>query len=103
MMSISAILRVKTGHEATLREALLEMIEIVKRDEPGTVEYFISQSVDDPQIFTTYERFVDRAAMDRHNNSVAVAKVIAIATPILADRIVLHSANELAAKERRQG
>ena len=101
MMSISAILRVKPGHEATLRDALLEMIETVKRDEPGTVEYFISQSIDDPQIFTTYERFVDRAAMDRHNNSVAVAKVIAIATPILADRIVLHSANELAAKERR--
>ena len=79
MISISAILRVKPGQEATMREALLEMIESVKRDEPGTVGYYISQSIDEPQVFTTYERFVDRAAMERHNNSAAVAKVIQIA------------------------
>ena len=69
MISISAILEVKPGHEATMRNALLEMIESVKRDEPGTIGYYISQSMDEPQVFTTYERFVDRAAMDRHNNS----------------------------------
>ena len=98
MISITAILRVKPGHEATLRDALIEMIESVKRDEPGTVGYFMSQSIDDPQVFTTYERFVDRAAMERHNNSAAVAKVIRIAEPILADKLVLYSSNELAAK-----
>ncbi|CAN5238430.1 hypothetical protein BH10PSE7_BH10PSE7_06450 [soil metagenome] len=100
MISISAILKVKPGHEATLRDALLEMLESVKRDEPGTVEYFVSQSIDEPQVFTTYERFADRDAMDRHNNSEAVAKVIAIATPILADKVILCSSNELATKER---
>jgi quinol monooxygenase YgiN len=52
-------------------------------------------------VFTTYERFSDRAAMDRHNNSAAVAKVMRIAEPILADKIVLYSSNELATKERR--
>jgi quinol monooxygenase YgiN len=100
MISISAILRVKPGHEATMRDALLEMIESVKRDEPGTIEYFVSQSIGEPQVFTTYERFVDRAAMERHNGSAAVAKVIEIAEPILAEKIILHSSNELAAKER---
>jgi quinol monooxygenase YgiN len=99
MISISAILRVKPGHESTLRDNLLEMIESVKRDEPGTVEYFISQSIDEPQVFTTYERFTDRAAMERHNNSAAVAKVIKIAGPILEGQIILHSSNELATKE----
>lgn len=100
MISISAILRVKPGHETTMRDALLEMMESVKRDEPGTVGYFISQSIDEPQVFTTYERFIDRAAMERHNNSAAVAKVIKIADSILADKIVLYSSNELATKER---
>jgi quinol monooxygenase YgiN len=99
MISISAILRVKPGHEATMRDALLEMMESVRRDEPGTVGYFISQSMDEPQVFTTYERFSDLAAMERHNNSAAVAKVIRIAGPILADKIVLYSSNELVTKE----
>jgi quinol monooxygenase YgiN len=99
MISISAILRVKSGHEATMRDALLEMMESV-RDEPGTVGYFISQSLDEPQVFTTYERFSDGAAMERHNNSAAVAKVMRIAEPILAGKIVLYSSNELATKER---
>jgi quinol monooxygenase YgiN len=101
MISISAILRVKPGHEAKMRDALIEMIESVKRDEPGTVGYFISQSIDEPQVFTTYERFIDRTAMDRHNNSAAVAKVIKIADSILADKIVLYSCHELATKEGR--
>jgi quinol monooxygenase YgiN len=101
MISISAILRVKPGHEATMRDALLEMMESVKRDEPGTIGYFISQSMDEPQVFTTYERFVDRAAMERHNNSSAVVKVISIAEPILADKIMLYSSNELATKEKQ--
>jgi quinol monooxygenase YgiN len=98
MISITAVLRVKTGHEAKMRDALLEMMESVKREE-GTIGYFISQSIDEPQVFTTYERFSDRAAMDRHNNSAAVAKVMGIAEPILADKILLYSSNELATKE----
>ena len=98
MISITAALRVKPGHEATMRDALLEMMESVKREE-GTIGYFISQSIDEPQVFTTYERFSDRAAMDRHNNSAAVAKVMAIAESILADKVVLYSSNELATKE----
>jgi quinol monooxygenase YgiN len=99
MISITAILRVKPGHEATLRDALLEMLESVKRDEPGTIGYFISQSIDEPQVFTTYERFIDRAAMERHNSSAAVAKVIRLAEGILAEKIVLYSSNELASKQ----
>jgi quinol monooxygenase YgiN len=98
MISISAILRVKPGHETTMRDALLEMIESVKREEPGTISYFVSQSIDEPQVFTTYERFVDRAAMERHNNSAAVAKVMRVAEPILADKVVLYKSNELAMK-----
>lgn len=101
MISISAILRVKAGYETAMRDALLEMLESVKRDEPGTVEYFVSQSIDEPQVFTTYERFADRDAMERHNSSAAVAKVIRIAEPILAEKIILYSANELAIKERQ--
>jgi len=49
-------------------------------------------------VFTTYERFVDRAAMDAHNNSDVVARFFGIAKPILDGDVVLVTAAELSAK-----
>ena len=79
-------------------DALLAVIESVRRDEPGTLNYYVNQSPDDPNLFVTFERFHDQAAMDRHNNSPAVAKFVDVAGPVLADKVVIHTCNELAAK-----
>jgi quinol monooxygenase YgiN len=97
-MTLTAIIRAKPGHADTVRNALLAVIDSVRRDEPDTVNYYVSQSPDDPNLFTTFERFRDQAAMQRHNNSSAVAKFVEVAGPVLADKVMIHTCNELAAK-----
>jgi Antibiotic biosynthesis monooxygenase len=67
MLTITAIIRAKKGHEATMRRALLHVADHVRINEPSTVGFFVSQDGADPCVFTTYERFADQAAMDRHN------------------------------------
>ncbi len=98
MKSISAILRARPGAEDTLRAALLDVAAHVATNEPDTVGFFVSQDAGDPARFTTYERFTDTAAMDRHNGSEAVARFFAIAQPILDGEVILVTADEISAR-----
>jgi quinol monooxygenase YgiN len=98
MVSISAIIRAKAGKEAIVRDALAAVAAHVAVNEPDTVGYFVSQSMADPCVFTTYERFADQAAMELHNNSPAVAKFIADTEGALDGDVVLHASHELSAK-----
>ena len=98
MLTITAIIRTKAGHEAEMREALLAVAANVRANEPETIGFFISEDASAPGTFTTYERFADQAAMDRHNNSETVAKFFAIAQPILDGEVTLLTCNELSAK-----
>ncbi len=98
MLTITAVIRVKQGSDRVMREALLEVAENVRRNEPETIGFFISQSQEDPCLFTTYERFTNQAAMDRHNNSATVARFFAIAKPILEGAVTLVTGAELSAK-----
>lgn len=98
MHTISAIIRVKVGQETTMRDALMAVASHVAMNEPETLGFFVSQSEDDPCLFTTYERFTDRAAMDRHNGSDAVGVFFAVASPILDGPVTLVTAVEASAK-----
>ena len=98
MKTITAVIKSKPGHEQTMKDALLMVAEHVKANEPETLGFFISQGAEDPTIFTTYERFVDQAAMDRHNGSAATAKFFEIAKPILDGEVVLATCDEVSAK-----
>ncbi len=98
MLTISAIIRAKKGHEATMRRALLEVAEHVRDNEPTTIGFYVSRDNSDPCVFTTYERFVDQAAMDRHNNSDVVARFFAIAKPMLDGEVTLVTATEISTK-----
>ncbi len=98
MKTISAILRAKPGAEDTLRGALLDVAAHVAANEPDTVGFFVSQDEGDPARFTTYERFTDAAAMDRHNGSEAVARFFAIAKPILDGEVILVTADEISSR-----
>jgi quinol monooxygenase YgiN len=98
MLTITAVIRVKKGSDRIMREALLEVAENVRVNEPETIDFFISQDVSDPCVFTTYERFTDQAAMDRHNNSTVVARFFGIAKPILDGDVTLVTSSELSAK-----
>jgi quinol monooxygenase YgiN len=98
MLTISAVIRVKKGHEDTMRRALLEVAENVRVNEPGTVGFFVAQEQENPSVFTTYERFLDQAAMDAHNDSQVVARFFGIAKPILDGDVILVTSTEISAK-----
>ncbi len=98
MLTITAVIRAQKGHEGTMRDALLEVAANVRANEPDTIGFFISQDVQDPCVFTTYERFADQAAMDRHNGSAVVAKFFGIAKPILDGPVTLVTSTEISAK-----
>lgn len=97
MQTISAIIRVLPGKEQVMRDALLAVAAHVKANEPRTLSFFIAQGDTDPCVFTTYERFADKAAMDLHNGSDAVATFFAIAKPILDGPVTLVTATEASA------
>jgi quinol monooxygenase YgiN len=98
MLTITAIIRAKKGQEETMRQALIKVAENVKLNEPDTVGFFISQDALDRCLFATYERFTDKAAMDRHNGSEAVARFFDVAKPILDGGVTLITATEISAK-----
>jgi quinol monooxygenase YgiN len=98
MLTITAVIRAKKGQEETMRRALLAVADNVRLNEPNTIGFFVSQDPEDPCVFTTYERFVDQAAMDAHNNSETVARFFGIAKPILDGDVVLVTASEISAK-----
>ena len=98
MLAITAIIRVKQGYEAAMRDALLEVGRYVAANEPETVGYFISQDPADACVFTTYERYLNREAMDRHNSSEAVARFFGIAKPMIDGDVILVTGTELSAK-----
>jgi quinol monooxygenase YgiN len=98
MLTITAVIRAKEGHDDTMRRALLDVADNVRVNEPNTIGFFVSQDAANRCVFTTYERFVDQAAMDAHNNSDVVARFFAIAKPILDGDVVLVTAVELSAK-----
>jgi quinol monooxygenase YgiN len=98
MITITAIIRVRKGDERTMSKALLDVADNVRKNEPGTVDFFVSQDNEDPCVFTTYERFVDKSAMDAHNNSATVARFFDVAKPILDGDVILKTCTEISAK-----
>jgi len=59
MISITAVIRTRSGEEETMRRALLDVARHVPEAEPGTRAFFVSQDTGDGRMFTTYERFTD--------------------------------------------
>lgn len=99
MITITAVIRCQPGTQDTMRAGLLDVAANVRANEPETIDFFVSQSSEDPCVFTTYERFADTAAMERHNASAAVARFFGIARPILAGDVVLVTGAEISAKQ----
>jgi quinol monooxygenase YgiN len=94
MISITAVIRAKPGQAEALKAALLDVAAHVRAHEPDTIAFYLSQSLDDPQLFTTYERFVDAAAKDRHNGSAAVARFFEVGGPLIEPPVILHTCGE---------
>lgn len=97
MLTITAIIRARDDAAEAMATALLEVAAHVRAAEPGTLAFHVSRDAGEPCVFTTFERFADRAAMDAHNGSAVVARFFAIARPLLDGPVVLRTCEELAA------
>jgi quinol monooxygenase YgiN len=53
MLTITAVIRAKSGHEDAMRRALLDVAENVRTNEPNTIGFFVSQDPADATVFTT--------------------------------------------------
>lgn len=100
MITITAIIRTTPAGAEAMQAALCAVADYVRAEEPTTLAFHVTRAIDEPNVFTTYERFVDRAAMDRHNNSAAVAAFFTLAKPLLDGPVILHAGAEVAAVSR---
>lgn len=98
MLTITAIIRARPQAQDLVRNALLSVVEAVRETEPQTIGYYVAQSADDPCVFTTFERFVDAAAMERHNASAAVARFVRDTGSYLDGDVVVHVCEEIASR-----
>ncbi len=98
MLTITAIIRARPQAQDLVRNALLSVVEAVRETEPQTVGYYVAQSADDPCVFTTFERFVDAAAMERHYASAAVARFVRDTGSYLDGDVVVHVCKEIASR-----
>jgi len=96
MLTISAVIRVKKRsrrHHAP-RFARGRRKTFASTSRARSV-FFVSQEQENPSVFTTYERFLDQAAMDAHNDSQVVARFFGIAKPILDGDVILVTSTEI--------
>lgn len=98
MQTLTAIIRAKKGHEEAVRAALLTVGEHVRAHEPDTLSFFVAQDPDDPCRFTTYERFTNRAAMERHNAGAGSQGFFRDAGPLLDGPVTVVTATEIFAR-----
>ena len=82
MLTITAIIRVKSGTEQARRDALLVVADNVL-NEPQTIGFFVSHHSVDPCPLTTCECLANQAEMSRHNSPETMAGSYDIAVPLL--------------------
>ena len=95
MQTLTAIIRAQKGHEDTVRAELLKVGVFAKEHEPDTIGFFVAQDPDDPCVFITYERFTDKAAMDRHNNGAGSQRFFTAAGDLLDGEATIVTAEEI--------
>ena len=95
MHTLTAIIRAQNGHEDTVRAELLKVGVFARDNEPGTIDFHVAQDPDNACVFTTYERFTNKAAMDRHNNGAGSQGFFAAAGDLLEGDVAVVTAKEI--------
>ena len=68
-VTVVARLRAAPGKGDALAALLVEQCGVIRRSEPGCLEYRIHRATDDPLQFIFYETYVDDAAFASHRAS----------------------------------
>ncbi len=83
MLSATTLLRAKPGREKAIREALLDLADLTRGNEPGTLDFIITQDAHDPGLFAVHGCFTDAAALNEHNNSDPMTRFLFFARDML--------------------
>jgi quinol monooxygenase YgiN len=86
VVALTAKWTAKEGHEAEVRQAILELAELSRR-EAGNLFYQPNRDPDNPRVFLFYEQYVDQAAFEAHFASEHVQRLaVETAIPLLESR-----------------
>ncbi len=66
MISVIATVQAKPGRGAEVEADFRAWAEVVKQTEPGTLQYTLSRSRQNPDLFYALELYQDQAAVDAH-------------------------------------
>lgn len=95
MHSLTAIIRAQKGAEDTVRAELLKVGAFAAAHESGTIGFHVAQDPEDPCLFTTYERFTDKTAMDTHNAGAVSQGFFKVAGDLLDGDVTVVTAEEI--------
>ena len=65
MLTLTATLTVKAGHEAEF-ERIMQVVVPKVREEPGNHAYVLNRSVKNPRVFMVYEEYEDAETLESH-------------------------------------
>ncbi|SMH70272.1 putative quinol monooxygenase [Candidatus Nitrosotalea okcheonensis] len=93
MESITILVQYKIKKKKLTKatNAILEYVEQVKKNEPGTTEYTVFQDESDRTMFIHVMSFVDKAAKKTHEKSEYLKKLKKILVPISKGKAVYTS------------
>src|SRR5574337_1453690 len=74
--------KIKKKKLVKAKDAILEYVDAVKKNEPGTTEYKVYQDDDDNTLFIHLMSFVDKSAKKTHEKSDYLKKLKKILVPI---------------------
>ncbi len=80
--------KVKKKKLAKAKDALSEYVDVVKKNEPGTIEYKVFQDDDDSSSFVHIMSFADKNAKKTHEKTEHLKKLKKILVPISKGRAV---------------
>ena len=95
MYTLTAIIRAQKGSEALVHAELLKVGAYAKEYEPKTISYFVAQDLEESCVFTTYERYADKAAMEVHNNGAGAKEFFDATSNHLDGEVIVVVANEI--------
>jgi quinol monooxygenase YgiN len=98
MLTITAKLKVQAGKEAEFERAAREMVAYVRAEEPETLTYLFHRAKRDPTTFLFFERYTGPEALDKHQKSTQMAKLLGLAGGVLEGPPVIESYEEIDGK-----
>ena len=81
MITIVAKMRIKADKTADAEKALLDMVEYVRANEPGTLRYMLHRGIGDASQLLMYEQYADQAAVDAHGTSARIQQLFGTLGP----------------------